>query len=92
MYSNRNNGSDKWFWFDFQHNFELSKLKFLAMKYHMSDAVQTIQHTVNKQEIMNDSLKSDMSGVNIDLNRLIKSVGMLKTETTSAESNIIIHL
>ncbi|KAL4122694.1 hypothetical protein QTP88_014977 [Uroleucon formosanum] len=36
---------------------------------------------------MNDSLKSDMSGVNIDLNRLIKSVGMLKTETTSAERN-----
>lgn len=48
-------GSNKWFWFNFQHSFEKCKLNCLAQKcqkYNILDAIQTLQHMVNKQELM----------------------------------------
>lgn len=57
----------------------------------MSNAIQAIQHTLDKQEVTIEILKLDISGVKTDLNRLIKSINLLRAEMTSTESNITIH-
>ncbi|KAL4096811.1 hypothetical protein QTP88_021694 [Uroleucon formosanum] len=73
---------------DLQHNFELNNLNCLPMKYHMSNAIQATQHTVDKQEITIKSLKLDMSDVRTNLNRLLESVDLLRAEKTSTESEV----
>ncbi|KAL4096815.1 hypothetical protein QTP88_021698 [Uroleucon formosanum] len=74
---------------DLQHNFELNNLNCLPMKYHMSNAIQATQHTVDKQEITIKSLKLDMSDVRTNLNRLLESVDLLRAEKTSTERNTV---
>jgi len=64
----------------------------LAWKFNMLDtAMQKIQYKVDEQALMIKSLKLGMAGVRTDLKTLIESFNVSKTQTTSTESNIIVH-
>jgi len=58
----------------------------------MTDAIQMLQLTVSKQELTIVRLQLGMSDVKTDLNRLIESVDLLRTEMTSTKSNIIYNI
>jgi len=65
-------------------------MKCLALQHHMADAIYTIQQTVDEQRYKIDGLKSDVSEIKRNLNRLIGSVDLMtNAKPTSAESNYI---
>ncbi|XP_060856548.1 LOW QUALITY PROTEIN: arp2/3 complex-activating protein rickA-like [Metopolophium dirhodum] len=77
---------------DMEYHFEKRTMNSLAWKFNMLDAaMQKIQYKVDEQALMIKSLKLGMAGVRTDLKTLIESFNVSRTQTTSAESNIIIH-
>lgn len=63
----------------------------LAIKCHMTDAIHMFQLMDKKQELAIQSLQLDISDVKTDLNKLVESVDLLRTEIKSTKSNIM-HL
>lgn len=57
----------------------------------MTDAIHMFQLMDKKQELAIQSLQLDISDVKTDLNKLVESVDLLRTEIKSTKSNIM-HL
>jgi len=53
--------------------------------------MRTIQYKNYEQALTIESLKLGISGVRTDLNTLIESVNVSRTQMTTTESNIIKH-